>query len=267
MGRLWKRTDNVATQQQERKTTLDSKYSAAEMMSKSPSAAAALSISCTCTECTTFLRPMLPSRSHYPRNFSHLISPTTTTLPHAQIPVWIGKLSLAAYDAQTSTRASTPRITNPTDSQQQLSIITSTTNTTTNIRSAYPKTPGTFRCASSYCRTRIPFTSLLATTTRLRKKPLCDKHGEQSFDAEEHHGQMERDAASAHSADISDRIDSYACSGVESPWGSNNGDGATRPDLGGRTSSLASWGSLASLESDDAGVVWDAMAFDSKLCW
>jgi hypothetical protein len=54
---------------------------------------------------------------------------------------------------------------------------------------------------------------------------------------------------------------------VESRWGSNDRDGAGKPELGPRISPLASWESLGSWESDNAEFVWDAKAFDSKLCW
>ena len=237
------------------------------MLSKLSSPEIPPNISCTCTECTTFLRPSFASKSHFPRNFSHSVLPATNTLPHAQAPTCIDKLSLAAYDAQTITSVTVPPVTKVLNRQRQLSVITSTIHTMANIRSAFPKTPGTFWCSNPHCRTRVPVVSRLTTTTGSRARPLCDEHSERSFEVDRSHGPVGRYVAFSKGTDISETMDLYQPTGVESRWGSNDRDGAGKPELGPRISPLASRESLGSWESDNAEFVWDAKAFDSKLCW
>ncbi|KAF1834018.1 hypothetical protein BDW02DRAFT_352165 [Decorospora gaudefroyi] len=106
-----------------------------------------LNILCTCTECTTFLRPINP--------FPSLPSPTKVFVPKSiRAPSWIDKLSLSAYDIQTVT----PPV-RANQLTQPLSLITSTSTSTATstsspgyARSVFPKTLGTLRCTHTNCR-------------------------------------------------------------------------------------------------------------------
>jgi hypothetical protein len=225
---------------------------------------ATLHISCTCTECTTFLRPILPSRSHYPRNFSQSVFPAAapTTSYDNSTPGWIDKLSLAAHDMHISIPAPATQRHGIANHQQRLGLITTTTNAETNIRSAFPKTPGTLRCSNTHCRTRLTISSGLVATSRLPEGPLCEEHEEHFFDAQEKFVREEMNSASPETAAISDNCDSHPRSGAGNwVWGSNYESRVGRSSLGSRTSSLASW------EGDDADFTRGTSAFDSKLCW
>jgi len=222
--------------------------SPSSLSSSSSSSEAELNIACTCEECTSFLRPIFPSDSHYPRDFSQFIFPPAST---SQEPaaIWIDKLSLATYDMQTASPTSGSQTSDDTNHRQRRSLVVSTKGPETDIRSAFPKTPGTLRCSNIHCSTRLPISSTLAATARFPAGPLCAEHEEQA-------AREGRDAAPLGSVLMLDQV-----------CGCNYGDRVSRSGLGSRSNSSASWSSLASWEGDDVEFEWGAKAFDSKLCW
>ena len=217
-------------------------------VSSSSSAAAELNIACSCEECTSFLRPIFPSDSHYPRDFSQFIFPPASTTQEPP-SLWIDKLSLAAYDMPTTTPTSATQTSGDTNHRKRRSLFVSTQDPETDIRSAFPKTPGTLRCSNVHCNTRLPISSALAATVRFPAGPLCAEHEEQAV-------RKGLDAAPLESILKLDQV-----------CGSNYGNGVSRSGLGSRSNSSASWSSLASWEDEDVEFEWGAKAFDSKLCW
>jgi len=217
-------------------------------VSSSLSSAAELNIACTCEECTSFLRPIFPSDSHYPRDFSQFIFPPAST---SQEPpsIWIDKLSLAAYDMQTASPTSGSQTSDNTGHRKRRSLAISTEGPGTDIRSAFPKTPGILRCSNIHCSIRLPISSGLAATKRFPEGPLCSEHEEQAV-------RKGLDVVPLESVLMLDQV-----------CGSNYGNKVSRSGLGSRSNSSASWSSLASWEDDDAEFEWGAKAFDSKLCW
>ena len=217
-------------------------------VSSSSAAAAELNIACSCEECTSFLRPIFPSDSHYPRDFSQFIFPPAST---SQEPpsIWIDKLSLAAYDMLITAPTPASQNSDNTSHRKRRSLAISTQDPDTDIRSAFPKTPWTLRCSNVHCSTRLPISSMLAATARFPADPLCAEHEEQAV-------REGRDAAPLESVLMLDQ----ACR-------SNYGNRTSRSGLGSRSNSSASWSSLASWEGDDVEFEWGAKAFDSKLCW
>ncbi|KAH6872852.1 hypothetical protein BKA58DRAFT_401038 [Alternaria rosae] len=216
--------------------------------SSPPSVASDLNIACACTECSTFLRPIFPSDSHYRQDFSQFIFPAGTT-SREPASVWIDKLSLAAYDMQTTTPPSGSQTSDSTSHRKRVSLVIPTNSPETNIRTAFPKTPGILRCSNIHCSTRLPSSSALAATTRFPAGALCAEHEEQAI-------QRVLDTTPLESVPMLDQV-----------FGSNYGNVVNRSGLGSRSNSSASWNSLASWEGDDAESEWSAKAFDSKLCW
>lgn len=216
--------------------------------SPSSSVASDLNIACACTECSTFLRPIFPSDSHYRRDFSQFIFPTATTTEEPP-SIWTDKLSLAAYDMQTITPPTGSQTADDINHRQRRSLVVSTKGPETDIRSAFPRTPGTLRCSNTHCSTRLPTSSALAATTKFPAGALCAEHEEQAI-------QEGLDTTPLESVPMLDQV-----------FGSNYGNLVNRSGLGSRSNSSASWNSLASWEGDDAEFEWGAKVFDSKLCW
>jgi hypothetical protein len=219
------------------------------------SIAPTLNISCTCTECTTFLRPMVSSQPYT----SSLFASPRTTKPFST-PSWIDKLSLSAYDVQTIT---------PVQPSQPLSPVTTKLNASAPgfVRSAFPKTPGTLRCAHTNCRTRLPISWSLASAGA---EPLCEEHSKEVVDdsSSSNHPRrpplMASKSSQSQSSALSEQTPGLRADARET-------SSANRPTLS-RASSSASGYSLASWDEptrskSSVGFGWGASAFESKLCW
>ena len=240
-----------------------------------------LNIACSCRACATFLRPTTPSseQPYLPPSLVSLSTPPATpnstkkkkkNTPLLPTPSWVDKLSLSAYEAATLT----PETYKPlhaslninTSGLQKASSVMAAGEESQSTRNAFPKTPGTLRCSHVECRTRIPVTSGLNV-----KAPLCEEHGDDSdvfYDTEEVIG----DAASEKIPKVqsSDLLIFRAEGGVR---GRGRASRKIAPESARRTSSAASWSSVASLDdsklsrSGNVSFEWAARAFDSRLCW
>jgi hypothetical protein len=221
------------------------------MMSSAPT------LNCTCTECITFLRPMVPSQFYT----SSFLAPPRARKP-PPVPSWIDKLSLSAYDVQTIT---------PVQPAPPLSLVTSTLNASAPgfVRSAFPKTPGMLRCTYKNCRTRLPISwSLAAANT----EPLCEEHSEELVDDAENttnpSGRSRRPSpmtrTTSQSSTSSEQLPGLGPDVSKSSLASRLA--LSRASSSVSRGSFASWDEPARSKSS-VGFEWGAGAFQSRLCW